>query len=114
MKIFNRKKGAEGEALAKKYLAKKKYKILEQNYKNKVGEIDIIAKDRDFLVFIEVKNRSTAEFGMPSEAVDARKQQKIRLTSEVYLKINHLSDVPCRFDVVEVLGDEINHIIDAF
>lgn len=114
MKLFNRVNGVSGESIATKYLKDKKYKILECNYKNFIGEIDIIAKDRDYLVFVEVKARSTSAFGRPSEAVDWRKQNKLRMVANVYLKEKHLFDTPCRFDVVEVLGREINHIINAF
>ena len=114
MKQENRIKGSIGENLALQYLRKQKYKIICTNYTNFLGEIDIIAKDKNFLVFVEVKSRSTLEFGRPSEAVDARKQNKIREVATYYLKQNKLFDSPCRFDVVEVLGDEINHIQNAF
>ena len=114
MKQENRKKGAFGENLAIKYLKKQKYKIICSNYTNFIGEIDIIAKDKKCLVFVEVKSRSTLEFGRPSEAVDENKQNKIREIATYYLKQNKLFDSPCRFDVIEVLGEEINHIPNAF
>lgn len=114
MKIFNRVKGISGESQAVKYLKKKKYKILQQNYKNAIGEIDIIAKLKETIIFVEVKSRLSLEFGRPAEAVDARKQNKIRLVAAAYLKQNKLLDQPCRFDVIEVLPDEINHIENAF
>lgn len=114
MNFFNKKEGAIGEFDAKSYLEKKKYKILQTNYKNKIGEIDLIAKDGEYIVFVEVKNRSSLAFGRPAEAVDERKQYKIRRVAQGYLHEKHLYDVPCRFDVIEVLGEEINHIKDAF
>ena len=113
MKVFNKVKGGKGEYSAIKYLENNKYKIVETNYKNKVGEIDIIARQKDCLVFIEVKARQTKQYGLPSEAVDARKQRKIRLVAEGYLI--KCKEIPqCRFDVIEILGDEINHIQNAF
>lgn len=113
-KEFNTVQGAVGEFDACKYLENKKYKILEQNYKNRLGEIDIIASYKNAIIFIEVKKRSTLAFGRPSEAVDARKQQKIRKTATLYLIQHKLMDSACRFDVIEVLDKEINHIENAF
>ena len=114
MKLFNRAKGVSGEMLAINYLKKNKYKILEQNYKNKIGEIDIIASQKDTLIFIEVKARSYKDFGSPCEAVDVRKQNKIRLVASGYLKEKRLFDTPVRFDVIEILDDKINYIENAF
>lgn len=107
--------GASGEQQALEFLKEKGYKILETNFSNKIGEIDIIAKDKEFVVFVEVKARSTKAFGLPSEAVNFHKQQKIRQVALSYLKSKKiLEKVQCRFDVVEVLGDEIRHIENAF
>lgn len=114
-KQYNNVGGATGEFNATAYLKNKKYKILTQNYKNKIGEIDIIALDKDVIVFVEVKQRNTLRFGRPSEAVNMRKQDKIRKVASLYLLQNHKFDCPCRFDVIEVVGnDEINHIVNAF
>ncbi len=109
--------GKKGEVIAVNYLKKQGYKILETNYKNKIGEIDIIAQQGLYLVFVEVKARLTRAFGDPSEAVDYYKQEKIRRVASLYLISKKKLDSPCRFDVVSILGDddyEINHIIDAF
>lgn len=106
--------GQIGESIAVKFLKKKKFKILQTNYKNTVGEIDIIAKDKDFLVFVEVKSRNSEKYGRPSLAVTSVKQNKIRQVASVYLIKNKLTEAKCRFDVVEVLDQEINHIEDAF
>ena len=114
MKIFNRVKGQVGENIAKKHLKSQKIKVLEQNYSNYCGEIDIIAKDKSAIVFVEVKERESAAFGRPSEAVDFRKQQKIRRTAEAYLKFNNLENSDVRFDVIEILAGEVNHIKNAF
>jgi len=115
IKHFNKFQGAKGEYLASKFLKKKKFKILQSNYKNKFGEIDIIAKDKDVLVFVEVKARETLQFGRPAEAVDNRKQQKLRNAATMYLVENKTPEVDCRFDVIEILGEEvIGHIENAF
>ncbi len=114
MKKFNKIIGEIGELKAQKYLKKIRYKIIETNYKNKIGEIDIIAKDREKFVFIEVKNRETLTYGYPSESVEKRKQNKIRKVAELFLLQNKLYDVLCQFDVIEIVGNELNHIRDCF
>ena len=109
--------GKKNEIIAAEYLRKKGFKILELNHKNKIGEIDIIAKDKDCLVFVEVKVRMSRAFGDPAEAVDFKKQQKLRRVVELYLIMKKVIDEKCRFDVVSILGDEnpqINHILNAF
>lgn len=114
MKRFNFIKGRKNEALAEKYLKKKGYKIIEQNYSNHLGEIDIIASSKDILVFVEVKFRSTDEFGLPREAVGIYKQNKIRKIATLYLQQNNLFERQIRFDVIDILGEEITHIENAF
>ena len=114
MKDLNKVKGNIGEQLATDFLKKAKYKILERNYRSVIGEIDIIAKDKNTIVFVEVKTRSTLKFGLPCEAVDYRKQQKIHSVASIYLKNKKLEDSELRFDVIEVLDGEINHIKDCF
>ncbi len=114
MKVFNKIKGNIGEFNACQYLKNKKYKIIETNYRNNIGEIDIIAMKDKCLVFVEVKSRQTCQFGRPSEAVDRRKQRKIVLTAESFLKNSKLNYDGCRFDVIEVVDNEINHIENAF
>ena len=113
-KTKNKVTGDIGETLACNYLVKKKYKILERNYRSVIGEIDIIAKYKKTIVFIEVKRRLSEKFGRPSEAVNAVKQFKIRSVASGYLKHKNLLDKSCRFDVVEILDDKINHIENAF
>ena len=111
----NKISGIKGETLAKQFLEKNGYKILECNYKNKIGEIDIIAKHQNTVVFVEVKQRQSLKFGYPREAVNYSKQQKIRRVATVYLKYKGLWDkINVRFDVVDVLGSEITHIENAF
>ena len=106
--------GLVGEKTAVKYLKSQKYKILETNYKRSTGEIDIIAKDGDYIVFVEVKTRTNDACGMPSEAVNHKKQLKYLKTAEFYLLEKSLNDMPCRFDVIEILDGQINHINNAF
>ena len=114
-KVKNKIEGDRGEILAVEFLKNKGYKIVETKYTNKIGEIDIVALDGKILVFVEVKCRSTLAFGRPYEAVDERKQQKIRRVAELYLLIKHKYYADCRFDIVEVLSDEvIGHIENAF
>ena len=100
--------------MAVTYLKKKKYKILEQNYSCDVGEIDIICKDKDEIVFVEVKTRQTQKFGLPREAVTDYKQNKIRLVATIYLQKNNQLNEKIRFDVIEILGDELNHLVGCF
>ena len=113
-KNFNKVGGFSGENSATKFLKNKKYKILAQNYKTKVGEVDIVALDGKTIVFIEVKMRETLAFGRPSEAVGRQKQAKIHRTAHEFLVRQHLLDSPVRFDVVEIVGEDINHIENAF
>lgn len=113
-KIFNKTKGDIGETLATMFLKEKGYKIIKNNYKNYIGEIDIIAKKDGVLCFIEVKRRLTLAYGRPIEAVDFRKQQKIKKTAEFYLMTKHQDYADVRFDVVEILDDKCSLIVDAF
>jgi putative endonuclease len=95
--------GKTGEKFACKHLERQGYKILETNYKVPIGEIDIIAKQRGDLVFIEVKTRSGVGFGTPAEAVTIRKQRQIIRIAQYYAAQNKCFDMSCRFDVVSVL-----------
>ncbi|MCR4674446.1 MAG: YraN family protein [Lachnospiraceae bacterium] len=111
----NRKKGSCYEKLAAEEMEKEGYTILEMNYHCKVGEVDIIAKDKEYLVFAEVKYRKNAKTGMPQEAVNFKKQKKISSTAAYYLMSHHFSDdVSVRFDVISILGDEVTIIKNAF
>ncbi len=107
-------KGKAGELFAVLYLKKKHYKIVEQNFRCRFGEIDIIARDNGALVFVEVKTRKNTDFQRPAESVNARKQKRIITAAKYFLMQNLISDVACRFDVIEVMGEEINHITNAF
>ena len=109
-----RRIGSEGEAEARDYLMGKGARILETNYSRPTGEIDIIARHRGTLLFVEVKRRSSLRFGRPSEAVDRAKQARILRTAQLYLQEKRLRDARVRFDVIEVLPGEIRHIENAF
>ena len=113
--------GAWGEALAAEYLRKKRYEVVAAGYRSRFGEIDLIVRDRKFLVFVEVKLRKSSNFARAMEYVDWRKQDKIRMTASMYLSQNPTVLQP-RFDVVEIYAPEgtgtvkpeIHHLEDAF
>lgn len=118
--LTNKQFGSLGEKLAADYLKKQHYKILEKNYKCKLGEIDLIARTGDTIVFAEVKTRSAAPFLSGQYAVDKRKQFHIMRTAAYYLDEKKSSLQP-RFDVIEVEVDRaagrlvsVNHIKAAF
>lgn len=115
MKKENKIKGQKYEILAQNYLKQHRYSIIATNVSNFCGEIDIIAKQNDTYVFVEVKGRESTAFGAPYEAVTPNKQNKIRRTAQAYLKSKHLLDIcDVRFDVISILDNEIEHLIDAF
>lgn len=110
--------GRRGEAAAAAYLKKKKYKIAGLNYRCRFGEIDVIAENRKYIVFTEVKLRKSAAFAEAKEFVTAAKQRRILTTAQLYLQ-QHPTEKQPRFDVIEIYGDggeiqKINHIENAF
>ena len=117
----NNLSGAWGEALAAEYLRKKRYEIVASGYRCRFGEIDLIVRNRRFLVFVEVKLRKSDQFAAAGEYVDYRKQARLRSTASMYLAENPTSLQP-RFDVIEIyapegtntLRPEIRHTEDAF
>ncbi len=121
MKKFSAKSiGEIGEEYTAKFLQKNKYKIVARNYSKRYGEIDIIAENDEFLVFVEVKTRHENSLTMPSDSVDKRKQQRIIKTASAYLAENE-TEKYCRFDVSEVFVKadnlklvSINYIKNAF
>lgn len=114
--------GQLGEKAAQRYLREEKgYRIRCCNYRSRVGEIDIIAEDGSVLVFVEVKTRTSSEFGRPCEAVERHKRRKITRIADNYLARYQLWERPCRFDVVEVYAGaetgakvRIRHLPQAF
>ena len=113
--------GGWGEALAAEYLRRKRYEVVASRYHCRFGEIDLIVKNKKYLVFVEVKLRKSARFAGAVEYVDRRKQDRIRMTASMYLSQNETNLQP-RFDVIEVYAPfgmdtpkpEINHLEDAF
>ena len=110
--------GKAGEDLVVRYLKKKGYKVLERNYTCPVGEIDIIARDKKTIVFVEVKTRRSMSYGSARLAITPHKQRKISMTALYYLKCNHQMGQDARFDVVTVQStrgmQEIDLIQNAF
>jgi putative endonuclease len=110
--------GKKGEEKAIRFLKKRGYRLIEKNYVCKMGEMDIIAKEKDTLVFIEVKTRTSTLFGPPQLAVHSSKQRQLSKVALNYLKEKQLEDVKARFDVVAILleqkGEKIELIKDAF
>ena len=115
----NKELGDLGEDIACHYLIRKGYTILQRNMKNSIGEIDVIASIDDVIVFVEVKTRDSVSYGLPFEAINLKKQKKIKNTAILYLKDKGLYDkVFVRFDCVSILGYDdtfrIEHIENIF
>ena len=136
----NRRFGAVGEIIAEMYMKKNGYKIIQRNYETSTGEIDLIAKKNDMLVFIEVKTRTNQQYGLPEESINIARANRIRKVALCFIsdpKGNRNSDI--RFDIISILADRkklegiiktndddskianksdlyctIDHIIDAF
>ena len=109
--------GKEGEDIAADFLKKNGLSILRKNYRTVFGEIDIIARDREVIVFVEVKTRADNAFAHPFEAVNQKKREKIRKVALCYMK-GQKKEFPARFDVLSITMDKgktlIDHIKDAF
>jgi putative endonuclease len=119
MKEITKQTGDRGEDIACDFLLKNNYEIVERNFRFGHGEIDIVAKHNDILVFVEVKTRKNLEFGVPELAVTKSKQKQIRKIAEAYLYEKNIADLDCRIDVLAILlkknlPPEINHIENAF
>lgn len=107
--------GDDYERIAVLYLQSVGYQIIEQNFRCKLGEIDIIAKKDGYLRFVEVKYRSDKYKGLPEEAVNYRKQRQIcKVASYYIMKNSYSTDIPCCFDVVGILNNEIKLYENAF
>lgn len=109
--------GKIGEDIAVSYLEKKGYKIIERNFECKQGEIDIVAIDKEEIVFIEVKTRASALYGLPKEAINQTKKKHIYFSSEYYVYSHNLVGEPIRIDVIEIYKKQgkfwVNHIKQA-
>ena len=124
--LFNTKKdrttgtGRLGEGMALRHLQERGYEILATNYRKRFGEVDIVARWRGTIVFVEVKTRHSRRYGVPQEAVDERKQRQLARIAQDYLAAHHLENAPARFDVIAVTLDcedqpaRIDHIDNAF
>lgn len=104
--------GKNGEEVAEQYLKQEGYKILERNLRSRTGEIDIIALDKDYIVFIEIKTRTSTEYGLPSEAVTERKMKHIYRTAQWFLYSRKLEKENVRIDVIEVYNKENKYLIN--
>jgi putative endonuclease len=98
--------GKVGEDMACGYLESQGYQIIKRNFRSRLGELDIIAKEDDTLVFIEVKAKSNTDFGLPQEMVGYKKQQKLIKVAYSYLKEEKLDDISWRIDVVAIIKDK--------
>lgn len=120
MKSYNKDIGSYTENIAATYLLNNGYSILDRNYRNKFGEIDIICQKDNIIIFVEIKSRYTNSFGNPLESVSCHKQKKIILLSKFYILYKKLSDFNIRYDVIEIYLNhlnntyEVNHLEDAF
>lgn len=117
--MYNKTVGSFGETLVIAYLENLNYEILDKNFNTKFGEIDIVAKDKDEYVFIEVKTRTSKKYGMPIEAVNENKVSHIKSASKVYIYLNRLENKFIRYDIIEVYFISknkyyINHLRNNF
>ena len=118
MGVRNKQIGCEGENLAANFLVNRGYEIIARNWSCAAGEADIIARDADTLVFVEVKTRTSIEKGLPSDAVDQRKRGKYERIATYFTQRFEADSIPIRFDVISVLMKEdratLRHHINAF
>ena len=110
---MSRPLGDEAEDRAAALLSAKGYEIIERNFVAKVGELDIVARRGEFVVFVEVRSRANTRFGLPQESITEAKRRKLIKTALLYAQVRGL-DCPMRFDVVAEGPDGLEHIEDAF
>ncbi len=111
--------GKKGEEIAEKLLISKGYEIIKKNFTFGKGEIDIIARDGEYIVFVEVKSRRNYLYGEPEYSITKSKQRQLKKIAEAYFYVNGIQEQLCRFDVITIVGEnenelKINHIINAF
>lgn len=106
--------GRKGEDISVEFLRKQGYKIIKRNYRCSLGEVDVIARDKQVICFVEVKTRRTDRYGLPEEAIDSYKQRRLARVALSYLKEKKLFNQDIRFDVVSIFPDEIRIIKNAF
>lgn len=107
-------RGARNEEIAAQHLVRRGYRIIERNFRTRLGELDIIARDGNTLVFVEVRSRSTADYGQAIEMVNLHKQRKVTRMAWQYLKNRQPIFQIARFDVIGITAGELVHIEDAF
>jgi putative endonuclease len=111
-------KGKIGEDIAVKFLSRKGYKILKRNYRYGHGEIDIIAMDKDVLIFVEVRVKFSDKFGTPEDSVTIKKREQLKKIASAFIQMNEVNFSECRFDVIGITFKDgkfnINHIENAF
>jgi putative endonuclease len=111
-------KGKIGEDMAVKFLSRKGYKILKRNYRYGHGEIDIIAMDKDVLIFVEVRVKFSDKFGSPEDSVTIKKREQLKKIASAFIQMNEVNFSECRFDVIGITFKDgkfnINHIENAF
>ncbi len=110
MKIYNRKTGAIGERVAEQYLVKKGYEVIMRNFSTRFGEIDLILRDGNITVFVEVKTKRGRDFGLPEEMFTQRKYAKVKRMATVFLQGK---EVPCRIDMVAVVLDADDNLVSV-
>jgi putative endonuclease len=110
LRHWKRLLGRHGERKACAYLKKHGYRILSTNFRCKAGEIDIVAADKETLVFVEVKTRSSDQFGTPQEAVTSAKLRTLRRVAYYYLLEEGAPDIPVRFDILALTIDQNSRV----
>jgi putative endonuclease len=106
--------GRAAEEAARAHLESKGFALLQANYRTKLGEVDLVMKDDDAVVFVEVRRRKSAAYGRPEETVRSRKQGRVIKAAIEFIKENNLAGVPLRCDVVSVTPDGLTHFKNAF
>ena len=114
MSLPRQEMGREGEEAAERHLEAIGLRILERRWRCRVGEIDLVAEDGELLVFVEVKARGGEGFGRPAESITAAKRRRLTRVARWFLAERNADERRCRFDVVEVVGPEVRHLVDAF
>ena len=109
-----RRVGTFYEKTAREYIETLGYITLKMNYRCRLGEIDIIAQDGAYLVFLEIKYRSSRKCGLPRESVNYYKQNRILNVANYYIMTHYKKEVACRFDVIEILGEDLTHLKNVF
>ena len=111
---MSRALGAVAEARAAEFLQRKGYRVVDRNWTCRGGEIDLVCDDGGTLVFVEVRARADARHGTPLETIVDLKRRRLIRAAEIYLHVKGRADCACRFDVVAVTGDVVEHVEDAF